>query len=269
MKHIPLIAVALFILILLVAPSGCAGTGSSDRRGVCLIDGESKTIYTNGQWALQEGYVIKLVQIDLTGTKAWVVITKDGTDLDSMIIHIHDTGRFTKSIDPQELDLIISIKALNISKPAEEAILLVHQYSDGVGATRGSISIASSPEGAVIYLDDEYKSKTPGTLIGIPSGSHTIRLKKSGYDDYTETVHVSAGAETTVSVPLSISTPIHAEETHDTGEEQDNWQMTPDVATPGSMAPADAAMPAPVPGAALTIIGLMIAAIIIEMKKRL
>lgn len=269
MKHIPLMVVALFILVLLVTPSGCAGTGPSDRRGVCLIDDESKTLHPEEYWILQEGYAIELKQIDLNRTKAWVVITKDGMERDSMVIYLHDTGRFTKSRDLQEHVLVISIEALNISRPAEEATLLVCQYSDGVEATAGFVSITSSPKGAAIYLDDEYKSQTPGTLIGISPGSHTIRLEKSGYADYTETVHVSAGAETIMSEPLSVSTPIQAEEMHDTDEEPYNWQMTPDAATPVSMTPTDAAMPAPVPGAALTIIGLVMAAIIIEMEKRL
>ncbi len=269
MKYIPLMAVALVMLVMLIAPSGCAGTGSSDHRGVCLIDDEIKTMHTREYWILQEGYAIELKQIDLNGTKAWVAITKDGTEIDSMVIHLHGTRIFTKSIDLQEHVLVISIESLKISRPAEEATLLVCQYSDGVGATTGFVSITSSPEGASIYLDGEYKSQTPGTLIGISPGSHTIRLEKSGYDDYTETAHVSAGAETIISATLSASATAQAEETRGTDTEPDNWQMVPDAAAPSSMAPADVAMPVPVPGVALTIIGLMVAAIVIRMKKRL
>ena len=270
MKHIPLMAVALVMLVLLVAPSGCASTGSSDHRGVCLIDDEIKTMHTGEYWILQEGYAIELKQIDLNGTKAWVAITKDGTEIDSMVIHLHDTGRFTKSIDLQEHVLVISIEALKMSRPAEEATLLVCQYSDGVGAATGFVSITSAPEGASIYFDDEYKSRqTPGTLTGISPGSHTIRLEKSGYEDYTETAHVSAGAETIISATLSASAIGPAEGTRGTDAGPDNWQMVPDAATPDTMASADAAVPAPVPGAALTIIGLMMAATVIWMKKRL
>lgn len=266
MKHIPLMAVA---LVMLVAPSGCAGTDSSDHSGVCLIDGESKTLHMGEYWVLQEGYAIELKQISLDGTKAWVAITKDGTEVEDMVIYLHDTGRFAKSIDLHEHVLVISIEALNISKPAEEATLLIFQYSDGVGATAGFVSISSSPQGARIYLDDEPESYTPRTLTGISPGSHAIRLEKSGYNDYTETAHVSAGTETIVSASLSASATGQAEETRGTDVEPDNWQMVPDAAASGSMAPADAAVPAPVPGAASTILGLMVAAIIIGMKKRL
>ena len=268
MKHIPLMAVALLMLVLLVAQPGCAGTSPSDHRGVCLIGDESKTLHTGEYWILQEGYAIDLKQLDLNGTKAWVAITKDGSELYNMVIYLHDTGRFTKSIDPQKRDLIISIEALNISKSAEEATLLVCQYSDGVGSTKGSISITSSPK-ARIYLDDEYKSPTPMTLTGISPGSHVIRLETPGYEDYVETVHVSVGADTIVSASLSASAISQAEKTRGTDAEPDNWQVVPDATAPDSMASADAAMPAPVPGAALTIIGLMMAAIVIRMKKRL
>ncbi|MFQ6071481.1 MAG: PEGA domain-containing protein [Methanosarcinales archaeon] len=62
----------------------------------------------------------------------------------------------------------------------------------------GSISISSSPSGASIYIDGTYRGKTPATISNIPIGYHTIKLTKSDYKDYTETVRVFAGK--TVSV---------------------------------------------------------------------
>lgn len=275
MKHAIL---ATFTLVMLVAPPGCVGgdigTDSSDHRGVCLIDGETKTLHTGEYWILQEGYAIRLAQIDINGTKAWVVITKDGTRLDSMIIHLHDTGSFTKSIDIHEQDLILSIEASKISKSTEEAVLLVYQYSDDTKATRGFISITSSPQGAIIYLDDEYAGRTPMTLTGVLPCSHAIRLKTSGYEDYTETVSVSAGEETIISASLSASAVDRVEETP---EGPDEGRMMPDsvesaqesdVAVPSSTTSVEAVVPAPMPGAASAIIGLMIATIVIGMKKR-
>ncbi|NMG82589.1 MAG: PEGA domain-containing protein, partial [Methanosarcinales archaeon] len=44
----------------------------------------------------------------------------------------------------------------------------------------GRISVSSTPSGASIYLNDIYKGTTPKTLTGVPVGSHTIILEKSG-----------------------------------------------------------------------------------------
>ena len=66
----------------------------------------------------------------------------------------------------------------------------------------GSISVSSTPSGADIYLDGEYKGTTPKTISGIQIGSHTIRLEKSGYGDATRTVNVRSGETATLSETL-------------------------------------------------------------------
>jgi hypothetical protein len=58
----------------------------------------------------------------------------------------------------------------------------------------GYIYVRSDPSGADIYLDGMHESTTPATIPDVSPGSHTIKLTKSGYADYTTTVYVSAGA---------------------------------------------------------------------------
>ncbi|RZN42516.1 MAG: PEGA domain-containing protein [Methanosarcinales archaeon] len=70
----------------------------------------------------------------------------------------------------------------------------------------GCIRVWSSPSGADIYLDGVYQGITCLNWFWIYEVSaeyHTIRLEKSGYDDYTETVYVSAGT-TSVSYAGSV-----------------------------------------------------------------
>ncbi len=60
----------------------------------------------------------------------------------------------------------------------------------------GSIRVWSSPSGADIYLDGVYQGLTGSNwfwIYEVSAGYHTIRLEKSRYEDYTETVYVSAG----------------------------------------------------------------------------
>ena len=56
----------------------------------------------------------------------------------------------------------------------------------------GQIRITSIPEGASIYIDDEYKGKTPLTLTEIFVGPHKLRLDSSGYEDGEEYILVSS-----------------------------------------------------------------------------
>lgn len=71
-----------------------------------------------------------------------------------------------------------------------------------VGAL-GSISFASVPEGAEIFLDGADQSiKTPATITDVPTGSHTYTLKLSGYNDFAGTVEVIKDQTVSVSAVL-------------------------------------------------------------------
>nr|WP_321498859.1 PEGA domain-containing protein [uncultured Methanolobus sp.] len=65
--------------------------------------------------------------------------------------------------------------------------------------TTGFISVSSNPTGASIYLDGVYNGLTPKTLADVSTGSHTVKLSKSGYTDYINTVSVQNGITSTVS----------------------------------------------------------------------
>jgi hypothetical protein len=62
-------------------------------------------------------------------------------------------------------------------------------------ATTGNLTVASTPMGAAILIDGIYHGTTPGTLTGLPAGSHILRLALSGYYDYEGTTYVVAGQE--------------------------------------------------------------------------
>ena len=73
----------------------------------------------------------------------------------------------------------------------------------------GSISVTSSPSGASVYLDGSLKGKTPKTITGVSAGSHTIKLSKSGYNDYTRTTSVIAGETKRINLSLQATGSIY------------------------------------------------------------
>ena len=72
----------------------------------------------------------------------------------------------------------------------------------------GSISISSNPSGADIYLNGEYQGTTPKTISDVPPGDHKIELKKSGYEDWSDSVSVRADETESVSAGLKPETVI-------------------------------------------------------------
>jgi hypothetical protein len=75
--------------------------------------------------------------------------------------------------------------------------------------TTGNLRISSDPAGAGIYIDDSYKGVThsgdPTTFTGIAPGPHSVELKLSNYQGYSETVEIVAGITSTISANLTRS----------------------------------------------------------------
>jgi hypothetical protein len=64
-----------------------------------------------------------------------------------------------------------------------------------------SISISSNPDGAEISVDDAFSGNTPSTLKLRP-GKHNIRIKLTGYKDWTREIAVEAGSEVHLTATL-------------------------------------------------------------------
>ena len=57
----------------------------------------------------------------------------------------------------------------------------------------GILKFESSPSGAEIYFDGEYKGTTPSTISGVAAGSHTLEFRYSGYTTWNSTITVASG----------------------------------------------------------------------------
>lgn len=83
---------------------------------------------------------------------------------------------------------------------------LVEGSTTTVSATlnKTAIYVSSTPSGAGIWLDNQYKGATPFTITRVIPGSHAIKLTLNGYDDWINTVNVIQGSTTTVPAELLI-----------------------------------------------------------------
>jgi len=57
-----------------------------------------------------------------------------------------------------------------------------------------SLAVSSTPAGADIYLDGQFVGNTPSTLN--VTGSHTVAVKKNGFQDWTRQMSFSGGSIT-------------------------------------------------------------------------
>jgi hypothetical protein len=66
----------------------------------------------------------------------------------------------------------------------------------------GTISVKSYPTGSKAYLSNVYKGYTPITLDNITPGTYTVKVQRSGYNDWSDSVIVTAGNTSYVSASL-------------------------------------------------------------------
>jgi len=66
----------------------------------------------------------------------------------------------------------------------------------------GGFDIVSTPSGAEVFVDNQFRGYTPVMPDGIPAGQHQILLKYTGYVDYSTTATVNAGQTTPVAISM-------------------------------------------------------------------
>ena len=67
----------------------------------------------------------------------------------------------------------------------------------------GSVSVSSNPTGASLYVDTIYQGVTNQVVGNLNVGTHTIILKKSGYQDSSQTATINNAQTTSLSITLT------------------------------------------------------------------
>lgn len=68
--------------------------------------------------------------------------------------------------------------------------------------TEGTLSFTGDYPGAEVLIDEAVIGTMPLDPVTLPVGSHTVRIRRPGYTEYTDVVTVSGGADTEVWVDM-------------------------------------------------------------------
>ena len=69
----------------------------------------------------------------------------------------------------------------------------------------GHLSVATSPAGALVYVDGELRGESPMDVDGLQAGDHRVKLVKDGYLENSRVLSVEADRTTAVDVTLTES----------------------------------------------------------------
>ena len=123
------------------------------------------------------------VNDELKGTRRWTGSLATGTYKIECKMASHETTLTTKEITNGMNGQTIS---LNAPRPIY-----------------GSLNIESSPDFCDIYIDGKKVGETPMFVSELLIGRHEVKISKTNYADYTETVTIAKGETKTVNATLS------------------------------------------------------------------
>ncbi|MFW6161802.1 MAG: PEGA domain-containing protein [Planctomycetota bacterium] len=68
---------------------------------------------------------------------------------------------------------------------------------------KGSLMVRSTPDGAAVFLDDEYRGKTPLRIHDLEPHGYVVRVQKPNFADWQEEVTVESNEVTAIETDLS------------------------------------------------------------------
>lgn len=105
--------------------------------------------------------------------------------------------------DPQSWQEALEAQVLGIvPEPSQRAFdFTCFQIVYGVAPGYGTLQVLTTPPLAKLYVDGVFRGYTPRTLT-VTAGSHTVLVRKTGYQDYTTTIYILPGGTRTLNITL-------------------------------------------------------------------
>ncbi len=69
--------------------------------------------------------------------------------------------------------------------------VLISGCLSGESNGKGTLQLTSSPSGAEVYLDGQFRGSTPCTIADVEPGNHTLEYRSAGYKSWTSVITVT------------------------------------------------------------------------------
>ena len=145
----------------------------------------------------------KSVEVTIAGSgfkpvTGFYLYSEDNGNITGKSLDVDSATKITGKFDLSNADIDTYEVCIKDTYGTTECDLSFKVTTDEVG----NIDVSSSPSGAGIYVDNDYKGTTPASIEELEVGSHKMILKKSGYEEWAKMVKVTADSTTTVDADL-------------------------------------------------------------------
>ena len=140
------------------------------------------------------------------GKNAGILLQGDKDNYRAILVALQGVTGAPVTVGEKDREFVPVGVTTSVTKGSEES-KSASQASAPSAAPRdaiGTVSVSTNPDGAEVYVDDQFYGNSPATLKLKP-GKHTIRVKMSGYKDWSREISTDAGAETHLTATLERS----------------------------------------------------------------
>ena len=106
------------------------------------------------------------------------------------------------------------VQSIGFALSSADLIAVLHRFYPGISTPKpgaseftegsGTLTIASEPDSAEVYVDGKFVGNAPATLK-LPTGSHTIRLKSLGHIDWERTIEMLKDSQLNLKAQMAVA----------------------------------------------------------------
>lgn len=140
------------------------------------------------------------------GKNAGILLQGDKDNYRAILVALQGVSAAPVSVSEKDRDFVPVGVTTKVTKNSEETKAAQNEEPamDSKAVAMGTVGVSTNPDGAEVYADDQFYGNGPATLKLKP-GKHTIRVKMSGYKDWSREISTDAGSEAHLSAELEKS----------------------------------------------------------------
>ncbi len=128
--------------------------------------------------------------------KAGILLQGDKDNYRAILVALQGVTGVPVSVGEKERGFVPVGVATNVTKGDEEGTTATNASLKEPAAKEatGTVNVTTNPDAADVYVDDHFYGNSPAVLKLKP-GKHTIRVKASGYKDWSREISTDAGGD--------------------------------------------------------------------------
>ena len=142
-------------------------------------------------------HYIGIQYTDSNGKSAGILLQGDKDNYRAILVALQGVSGAPVSVGEKDREFVPVTVKTSVTKDSEE-----NKGSTETAATAaaskeeaiGTVSVNTVPQGAEVYVDDQFYGNSPATLKLKP-GKHTIRVKMAGYKDWSRDLSTDSGSD--------------------------------------------------------------------------